>query len=125
MESSRVFGSLFVLSGESGDKRIVCEVKNINDGLDQVSFIPLSDDEQFEFAGEENIKLVNEAGNISFSSTALKIHNKSWLTLRLPEEIRVINQRTEPRLKLASHQKKMYPNSFLLRRRWHKGFDES
>lgn len=111
-ESSRIFGSLFVLSCESGEKRIVCEVKNINDGLDQISFVPLGDDDQFEFIEGDTIKLINEAGNISFSGSTLKVHNKSWMTLSFPKELRVINQRIEQRKKLESHQITGIPTLF-------------
>lgn len=105
-DSSKVFGSLFVLSSDEGKKRIVCEVKNINDGLDQLSFTPISDEDKFEFAEGETLDVVNEAGNVNFTTTTLKLHNRSWLTVLFPKELRVVNQRVEPRIQLEEYQVK-------------------
>ncbi len=103
--SSDVFGSLFVLANSAGEKRVVCEIKNINDGLDQISFVPLGDEDVLLFEEGEELSLLNEAGNINCNTQTLKVHNKSWLTAELPKKLRMINQRSEARLALDERHK--------------------
>ena len=43
-QKSLSFGSLFILTGSSMDRKIVCEIKIVNDGQGEVSFIPLGED---------------------------------------------------------------------------------
>ncbi|MCF8060532.1 MAG: PilZ domain-containing protein [Bacteriovoracaceae bacterium] len=104
LNKSYSFGSLFILANELDEKRIVCEIKNINEGLDQISFVPLGEDELL-FSEDERVHFVNEANNVSFVTKAMKNHNKSWLTLELPTEIRVVNLRQNPRISLSNEVK--------------------
>lgn len=95
------FGSLFILSNADKTSRIVAEIKQINDGQNQLSFIPLSEEETFEFKVGETLDLINEANNISFQGEILAIHNKTWVTIKYPNEIKVVNLRAKERFMLS------------------------
>jgi hypothetical protein len=97
---SLTFGSLFILADQEEEKRIVCEIKVINEGLGQISFVPLGEDELLFIEGE-TVYFINETNNISFKATALKNHNRSWLTLKMPEEVKVVNLRQSKRIILG------------------------
>lgn len=96
-ETSAKFGSLFIVSDTNNQNRVVCEIKQINQGQEQISFIPLSEDERFAFSGGQEVCFINEANNVSFKTRVLAIHNKSWLTLTLPSEVKIVNLRAIPR----------------------------
>lgn len=95
--ASDKFGSLFIVSDTNNQNRVVCEIKQINEGQEQISFIPLSDDERFAFAGGQEVCFINEANNVSFKTRVLAIHNKSWLTVTLPSQVKIVNLRAQLR----------------------------
>ena len=79
--------------------RVVCEIKVINDGLNEVAFIPLGE-EDIIFTAGELVEVVNESNNVSFEAKVLKNHGGKWLTIKIPPIINLINLRTEPRLEV-------------------------
>jgi hypothetical protein len=91
------FGSLFILARPDAEQRFVAEIKNINDGLDQISFVSLNE-EGLPFKEGESLELINESGNISFQMVVLKNHGTKWLTGELPNAMKMINLRQCPRI---------------------------
>lgn len=99
-EKSKSFGSLFILTGGEDSLRYVCEIKNINDGQGEISFIPIGDEEVL-LDTNMVIEGINEANNASFKTVIKANHGKKWLTLDLPEEMRLVNLRQFERLVIA------------------------
>lgn len=99
-QTAHKFGSLFILSDKDNQKRIVAEIKQINDGLNQVSFIPLSEEDEFEYKNEDFLQFINEANNISFKAEVVAIHSKKWVTVTYPPEIKVVNLREHKRFNI-------------------------
>ncbi len=86
------YGSLFITSDVSLKVKVVSELKHVNEEQEELAVIPL-DDELLNFAVEEEVVIVNEANNISFRAKVLKNHASKWITLAMPESIRVVNLR--------------------------------
>jgi hypothetical protein len=96
-EKSYSYGSLFILTKENSETRCVGEIKHINDGLGQISFVPL-DEDGLPFEEQELLSFVNESGNISFKATVIKNHGTKWLTTEIPKTLRLINLRQHERI---------------------------
>ncbi len=86
------YGSLFITSDVSLKVKVVSELKHVNEEQEELAVIPL-DDELLNFAIEEEVVIVNEANNISFRAKVLKNHASKWITLTMPDSIRVVNLR--------------------------------
>lgn len=96
-ESSKDFGSLFILSLDNEEGRAVCEVKNVNQGLAEVSFIPIGEDPLPYTYGSE-IRGINESNNVFFKARLEKNHAGKWITISIPIEFRMVNLRQNQRL---------------------------
>lgn len=96
---SQAFGSLFIFEGEQNPAKIVCEIKVINDGLGEVSFIPLGEDLLLFNQGEE-VSVINEGNNISFSATIVANHSNKWITIKIPEKLKMVNLRQTMRFEM-------------------------
>ncbi len=95
--SCKKYGSLFIF--ENGEERVVSEIKNINDGNGEISFVPISEDRFFCQQGE-TISCVNESNNISFQTKVIANHGNKWVTLEIPHSLKMINLRKSPRIVL-------------------------
>jgi hypothetical protein len=96
-ESSQDFGSLFILSEENEEGRAVCEVKNVNSGLAEVSFTPIGEEPLAYEPGTE-IRGINESNNVFFKAKVEKNHAGKWVTLSTPSEFRMVNLRQNSRM---------------------------
>lgn len=94
--SCLTYGSLFVASDISYKVRVVTELKNINEAQEEISLIPLNN-ELLELPVDGEVVVVNESGNISFSGKVLKNHASKWITLALPNSLKVVNLRQSKR----------------------------
>lgn len=105
---SKDFGSLFILSFPDEESRCVCEVKNINDGLGEVSFIPIGED-PLPFEQGKLIRGINEANNVFFEATVSNNHGGKWLTIKSPSHFRMVNLRQNPRVLVDNKKLGMNP----------------
>ncbi len=92
-----MYGSLFVTSDISLKVKVVSELKNINEGLEEISVIPL-DEELLNFAVDDEVIIVNESNNISFRAKVLKNHASKWITIKIPSSLKVVNLRENKRV---------------------------
>ena len=102
------YGSLFISSDVSLRVKIVSELKNVNEGFEELSLVPL-DDEDFSFLPDEEVVVVNESNNISFRSTVLKNHASKWITIKMPTSLKLVNLR---------HSKRYIPSKNLSPTNW-------
>ncbi len=101
-EKCLTYGSLFITSDISMKVKIVTELKNVNQGLEEISIVPL-DDEHLEFPVGTEVLIVNESNNISFQAKILKNHASKWISVHMPSAIKVVNLRESKRLIPSFH----------------------
>ena len=102
------FGSLFVFSNGVRGFSAVCQIKNINSGLNEISFIKVGDDD-LPFENNSTINAVNDSDNIFFISSVIRNHGNKMITISIPSKLTLKNLRRHHRYSIPQERLGIIP----------------